>query len=203
MQVNSLIDEETIRARISELGRDVRNSCPSGEITVICVLTGSLLFTADLIRSLEHLSVHVEFVRAKSYVGISSGELHLDLSLLDQTKVTGCHVLILDEILDSGKTLHRVVRALSEWNPSRLETAVLLRKEGCQLSDYPLEPDYVGFEVENKFLVGYGLDYNGLWRHLPFIGEMIPGDSESVGTNFESERDGVASEMSRKNSSVS
>lgn len=172
-KIRPMLSEETLRDRVRELGVQIQRDWGEEPLTVVSVLTGSLVFTADLIRALGDSTVYVELVRARSYVGTTSDKLQLELSLLDPTRLRGRHVLVVDEMLDTGKTLYRLLDQLRDYEPARIESAVLLRKEGCLLPQYPVEPRYIGFEIENKFVVGYGLDYDGHYRHLSYVGELL------------------------------
>jgi hypoxanthine phosphoribosyltransferase len=135
-------------------------------VTIIGVLTGSLMFLADLVRHLD-LHLRIGVLQASSYRGATTrpGELHVQPELLPD--VRGRHILLLDDILDTGKTLGYLTAHLRGLGVESLRVAVLLRKEGRQ--EVPLEPDYCGFTIPDRFVVGYGLDYNDEYRHLPYI----------------------------------
>lgn len=135
-------------------------------ITVIGVLTGCLIFLSDLVRQLN-LPVRICFLRASSYRGKTtvSGDLEVDSSMLSD--IQGRNVLLVDDILDSGKTLEKITSHIREKGCASIRTAVLLRKLGKQ--EYVIEPDYCGFEIPDLFVVGYGLDYNDEFRNLPHI----------------------------------
>jgi hypoxanthine phosphoribosyltransferase len=178
--VEILIDEDEIRGRIAELGlaieRDYEGRGQS--FTIVAVLTGSLVFLADLIRRV-HLPHRVALVQASSYRGTTTtaGTLVLNESLAPD--VAGRDVLLLDDILDTGRTLSALVAHLRDDRGARsVRTAVLLRKIGRQ--EVPFEPDYVGFEIPDRFVVGYGLDYNDDYRHLPFVGALPEGTGETA-----------------------
>jgi hypoxanthine phosphoribosyltransferase len=135
-------------------------------LTIVGVLTGSLMFLADLVRHLD-LQLRIGLIQASSYRGATTtpGELTVGPELLPE--VRGRHVLLLDDILDTGHTLKRLVAHLAGLEVASLRTAVLLRKQGRQ--QVPFEPDYTGFEIPDAFVVGYGLDYNDEYRHLPHV----------------------------------
>jgi hypoxanthine phosphoribosyltransferase len=135
-------------------------------------LTGSLIFLSDLVRQLD-LPVRIGLLQASSYRGPtrSPGELHVGPELLPD--VRGRHVLLLDDILDTGRTLSHLVTHLNKLSTSSVRVAVLLRKIGRQ--QVPLEPDYCGFDIPNVFVVGYGLDFNDEYRHLPHIAVLPDG----------------------------
>jgi hypoxanthine phosphoribosyltransferase len=167
-----LIPAERIRERVGELARQIAADYQGRPVTIVGILTGSLIFLADLVRQLD-LHLRIGLVQASSYRGIATapGELHIVPDLTPD--VRGRHVLLLDDILDTGQTLSRLVRHLHGLGAASLRTAVLLRKHGRQ--QVPLEPDYCGFEIPDAFVVGYGLDFNDEYRHLPYIA-VLPAD---------------------------
>jgi hypoxanthine phosphoribosyltransferase len=140
---------------------------------VVGILTGCLIFTADLIRRID-LPLRVAFITASSYRGETtvSGRLEIRDELLPD--IVGRHILLLDDILDTGKTLTRVVAHLIDRGAESVKVAVLLRKIGRQ--EVPFEPDFVGFTIPDKFVIGYGLDFNDEYRHLPYVGVLGPGE---------------------------
>jgi len=161
-----LISAERIQERVAELAREIAHHFQGRPITIIGVLTGSLIFLADLVRHLD-LPLRIGLIQASSYRGgrTSPGELHVQPELFPD--VRGRDILLLDDILDTGRTLDYLVRHLRSLNPTSLHVAVLLRKQGRQ--QVPLEPDFCGFDIPNAFVVGYGLDYNDEFRNLPYI----------------------------------
>jgi hypoxanthine phosphoribosyltransferase len=167
-----LLTNKDVRTRVSALGQQIRADYQGGELTVVSVLTGSFIFTADLIRELDGVTVQVELVKAHSYHGTASGPLELDLALVDYRQIAGCDVLLVDDVLDTGQTLHTLVRRLAKHRPRSLKTAAFLRKRGRQRPDFPVQLDYVGFDIDDHFVVGYGLDYYGLYRNLSWVGVL-------------------------------
>lgn len=165
-----LIPPDRIEARVHELAAEIARAYEGKPVTVVGILTGCLMFTADLIRRID-LPLRVAFITASSYRGEAtvSGRLEIRDELLPD--ISGRHILLLDDILDTGKTLTRVVAHLIDRGAASVKVGVLLRKIGRQ--EVPFEPDYVGFTIPDKFVVGYGLDFNDEHRHLPFIG-VIP-----------------------------
>jgi hypoxanthine phosphoribosyltransferase len=161
-----LIPADRIRERVAELARDIARDSQGRPLTILGVLTGCLVFLADLVRQLE-IPLRIHLIQASSYRGASTtpGQLLIDAASLPD--LTGRHVLLLDDILDTGQTIHRLVEHLRGLRPASLRVAVLLRKAGRQL--IPFEPDYCGFEIPDAFVVGYGLDYNDEHRQHPFI----------------------------------
>ena len=166
-----LISAERIQQRVAELARqvaaDFRDHRP---VTIVGVLTGSLMFLADLVRRLD-LPLRIGLIQASSYRGEATtpGELRVQPEL--QPDVRGRHVLLLDDILDSGHTLAAIVDAVrQDVRPLSVKSCVLLRK--VKERARPIEADYVGFDIEDEFVVGYGLDYQERYRNLPFIGVL-------------------------------
>ena len=171
--ISPFIDKETLRRGVYDTGTRISKDFAGRDLTLVSVLTGSVFFTVDLMRSLGGVVVsQLETVYARSYTGIHSGHITVDLSNLKKEAVSGKNVLLIDDILDSGKTLYTLAQAIKDMKPASFRTAVLLKKKGCQLPQFVIEPDYVTFEIGNKFVVGYGLDYNGLFRDLSYIGKL-------------------------------
>jgi hypoxanthine phosphoribosyltransferase len=180
-----LIPAERIQQRVAELARQIADDYHGRPVTIVGVLTGSLIFLADLIRHLD-LSLRVGLIQASSYRGAvtSPGELHVQPELTPD--VNGRHVLLLDDILDTGQTLGHLVRHLHGLGAASVRVAVLLRKQGRQ--QVPLEPDYCGFDIPDAFVVGYGLDFNDEYRHLPYIAVLPDGaGQEAEGRRQEAE----------------
>lgn len=164
-----LITEERIRRRVQELGARIEADYQGSPLMIVAVLTGSLVFLADLIRQV-HLPHRVGLLQASSYRGTATRPDTLVINETFAPDVAGRDVLLLDDILDTGRTLAALVAHLDERGASSVRTAVLLRKIGRQ--EVPIEPDYCGFEIPNRFVVGYGLDYDDDFRHLPYVGAL-------------------------------
>jgi hypoxanthine phosphoribosyltransferase len=165
-----LIADTDIQRRIRELAADIRRDVPAdAELHLICVLKGAFLFLADLMRALEG-AVTVDFMALSSYGKgtSSSGEVRL-LKDLD-VALEGRHVLIVEDIVDTGLTLHYLQEILRARGPNSLRTVCLLSKPARRLVDVRVE--YIGFTIEDHFVIGYGLDYAELYRNLPYIGVM-------------------------------
>jgi hypoxanthine phosphoribosyltransferase len=161
-----LLPADRIQHRVAELARQIALDYRDKKLTIVGVLNGCLMFVADLVRHLD-LSLQIGFVRASSYRGdaTSPAELHVGPELLPE--LTGRDVLLLDDILDTGQTLTRLDALLRDRDLASLRVAVLLRKIGRQR--VPFDPDYCGFDIPDAFVVGYGLDYQDEFRHLPHI----------------------------------
>jgi hypoxanthine phosphoribosyltransferase len=166
-----LISAEKIQRRVVELAQDIAGDFRGRPVTIVGVLTGSLMFLADLVRHLD-LHLRIGLVQASSYRGAvtTPNKLHVSPELLPDLR--GRHVLLLDDILDTGRTLSYLLGQVRELGAASTKVAVLLRKQGRQ--QVPLEPDYCGFTIPDKFVVGYGLDFNDEFRHLPHIAVYQP-----------------------------
>ncbi len=162
-----LIDEEVIQKRLDILAEKLMNDFEGEPIVVVALLKGAILFMADLLRRVP-LTMEIECINVSSYHGgmESSGKVQfLDNTLPD---VLGRKVLILDDILDTGGTLHAVTEKLTGLGATEVKTCVLLTKDIPRES--VKEADYSGFVIGNEFVVGYGLDYQGKYRNLPYVG---------------------------------
>ena len=162
-----LISEEQIRERVVELGAQLSREYEGRPLTVLGVLTGSVVLLADLIRA-TNVPLRVALISASSYGGTrtSPGELSVNSSLVPD--LSGRHVVILDDIFDTGKTMVGLLDAVQQFGPASVKSAVLLWK--TERTCVNLEPDFFGFQIPDEFVVGYGLDYNDEFRHLPFVG---------------------------------
>lgn len=167
-----LLTESQIAARLHELGQELSSAYRGRPLTVVGVLTGSLLFVADLMRKLE-VPHQVGFLQASSYrTGTQAGTLQINRDYFPE--ITGRDVLLIDDIFDTGCTLTTLLDLLRAARPASLQSAVLLWKQGTQ--QVALQPDYYGFQIPNEFVVGYGLDHNQNYRHLPHIAVLEPAD---------------------------
>ena len=167
-QFELFISSEEIQTRISDLGRQITKDFSDEHLIIIGVLNGSFIVFADLCRAIEKECL-CEFLKISSYQGTqSSGEVTSILGL--NTSIQGKSVLIVEDIVDTGLSMRYLLDELNKHNPKRLAVATLLFKKEAFRFNYPL--DYVGFEIPNKFVVGYGLDYDGLGRNLPDIYQL-------------------------------
>jgi hypoxanthine phosphoribosyltransferase len=164
-----LISEEQIKQRVDEVAAEILRVYGHQPVTIVGVLTGCLVFLADLIRRLD-MPLRIALVQASSYRGTAttSGELHVQDDLLPDLR--GRHILLIDDILDTGKTLRHLVDHLESLGTASVRVAVLLRKLGRQV--VALEPDFTGFSIPDEFVIGYGLDYDDEYRNLPYIGVL-------------------------------
>ena len=165
----TLFDEATILTRLDELATQITRDYSDRELTVIAVLNGSLIFMADLLRRIP-LPLKLDCLSVASYHGgtKTTGEVVFKQIILPD--VRGRHILILDDILDSGLTLNAIRRRLEEAEPLSVKVCVLLEKKIERAA--PIDADYVGFEIGNEFVIGYGLDYMERYRNLPCIGVL-------------------------------
>jgi hypoxanthine phosphoribosyltransferase len=165
-----LITEAEIARRIRQLSRKLEQDFRGRELVVVAVLNGTVMFLADLIRHLN-LPLRLDFIGVSSYgLGTESGELVFTKEL--RLDVRGRDVLLVDDILDTGKTLTRVLAKLRELQPRQIKTCVFLEKAARR--EFPVEADYVGFSIPDLFVVGYGLDFAERYRNLPFVGVLRP-----------------------------
>ena len=165
-EIKVLIDEETLQARIKEMAEQLMEEYKGKELTFICILKGSIFFTADLAKKIDG-DVRVDFVRVSSYEGeTSTGEIRMKLDLKDS--IQGKDVIIIEDIIDTGRTLKYLKEYLKIKQPNSLKVCTLLDKKERRVCD--MEADYVGFTIPDKFVIGYGMDYNEKYRNLPYIG---------------------------------
>lgn len=168
-----LIDRERIDARVRELAREIgaRYDGDDGGLTLVPILSGSIIFLADLIRQLP-LRMKIALVQVSTYPGSATTPQAPRTVLELSGDVAGRHVLVVDDILDSGGTLRRVHAMLRERGVRTIRTAVLLRKPAKAPPD--VHVDFVGFDIEDLFVVGYGLDFNDHYRNYPHVGVLHP-----------------------------
>ena len=164
-----LIDQDELQARITALAHEIRHDLPAEQIHLICVLKGAFLFLGDLIRAL-HGHVTIDFMACSSYGAgtSSSGEVRLSKDL--DSRIEGRDVILVEDIVDTGLTLHYLQEVLLTRGPRSLRTACLLSKPSRRKIE--VKVDYIGFTIEDKFVVGYGLDYAEQYRNLPYIGVL-------------------------------
>jgi hypoxanthine phosphoribosyltransferase len=164
-----LFDEETILRRLDQIAAQISSDYQSRELTVIAILNGSLIFMADLLRRIP-LPLKLDCLSAASYHGGTKTTGEVVFKQIALPDVAGRHILILDDILDSGVTLAAIGVKLRAANPLSVKICVLLRKKKIRLRQ--VEADYVGFDIEDEFVVGYGLDYLERYRNLPCVGVL-------------------------------
>jgi len=175
-----LITEEQIATRIQQMSREIMRDFTGREMVVVSLLNGTVLFLADLIRNLS-LPLRLDFIGISSYgAGTESGELVVTKAL--RLDVQMRDVLLVDDILDTGKTMVRVLELLRALKPRRIKICVLLNKAARRVDR--IEADYVGFEIPDVFVVCYGLDFAERFRNLPFLGVLKPAIYENPNPAF-------------------
>ena len=164
-----LLTEEMLKNKVAELGAQITRDYADKEIFAIGILRGAVVFMADLIRAIER-PVQIDFMAVSSYgmQADSSGIVRI-LKDLDSS-ITGKHVLIIEDIIDSGQTLSYLIKNLAERKPASIQLCTLMNKPERRKVDLPVK--YVGFEIPNEFVVGYGLDYAEKYRNLPYLGVL-------------------------------
>jgi hypoxanthine phosphoribosyltransferase len=180
----TLLDAGQIARRLDELAGDIARDIeaatglsdpehPHNTLTIIPIMTGSIIFVADLVRRLP-LRMRIYPMSASSYPGTATSSQGVTLSTGDRvpSELAGQHVLLVDDILDSGSTLRKVTDEIKRRGPDTLHTCVLLRKQRDQALSFPI--DYVAFDIPDEFVVGYGLDYDDQYRNLPEIVTLRP-----------------------------
>lgn len=162
-------DEATIARRVRELGDEITAAYPDGELLVLGLLKGSFVFLADLVREIRR-PLHVDFLVASSYGDgtVSSGNVRLVYD--PETELAGKHILLVEDIVDSGRTLQRLMTLLAERQPRSLAICALLHKHIATELHHPVR--FTGFDAPNEFLVGYGLDHAENFRHVPYVASL-------------------------------
>ncbi len=171
-----LYPESAIMSRLDELGAQITEDYQGKDLTVVAILNGSLIFMADLVRRIP-LPLQMDCLRVSSYENTTStGQVNFRQAELPD--VRGRNLLLLDDILDTGTTLKAIHDRFSkESGAASIKSCVLLRKKIEE--PQAIQAEYVGFDIPNEFVVGYGLDYNENYRHLPYVGVLAPGAIES------------------------
>lgn len=162
-----LINEEQIEKREKEIAKIITEKYKKEELVILCVLKGSVVFMVELAKKLQSNNIEFEFIELSSYAGTeSTGKIKLNKDIKNSIK--GKNVLVVEDIIDTGMTIKFLKEHLIEKDPSNVEICTLLDKPSRRVVD--IKADYVGFEIEDKFVVGYGLDYDEKFRNLPYIG---------------------------------
>ena len=171
--MKTLLDEQALNQGVEKMAQQINDAYGDRPLTIVGVLTGSVVLMADLIRKLK-MPLRVGVVQTSSYAGTERGKLSINTEMM--LDITGQDVLLIDDIFDTGNTLQEVTQLISDLGPSSLRSAVLLLKTGCQEVDW--RPDFIAFDIPDEFVVGYGLDYNDVYRNLPYLAVLEPADIE-------------------------
>ncbi len=164
---------EQIATRVEEMGREIDAFYPpEDELLVIGLLKGAFMFVGDLVRALGRPSVKIDFLTAALYGDGTDASREVQLLRDTESPVSGHHVLLIEDVVDTGKTLNRIGDEIAGRSPRSLEVCALLHKRIA--ADLRYEPRWVGFDAPQDWLVGYGLDLGGRYRHLPFVGAIDP-----------------------------
>lgn len=168
LDLKPYLQEEDIKKKVSDIGKKLTDQFKGKKVTVVCVLKGSFMFYSDLIRAID-TDIKCEFFGVSSYVGTtSSGEVKVTLDIT--SPIQGQHVILVEDIVDTGITMNYLKKTIESRNPASLTTVTLLEKP--EALKVPCKLDHVGFRITNEFVVGYGLDYQGFYRNLPYIAQV-------------------------------
>ena len=167
MKINTLIPEKLLQDRIKELARQIEKDYKNKEMTIVSILRGAVFFTVDLSKNIKN-KVEFEFIEASSYENgfESTGNIKINKDL--STSVEGKDILIVEDIIDSGKTLKYLKEYIESKKANSVKICTLLNKS--ERREVEIDVDYIGFDIPNKFVLGYGLDYKQYYRNLPYIG---------------------------------
>lgn len=167
-EIKVLIDEEKLNKRIKEVAEEISKDYKNEEIVLICILKGAAYFAIDLSKRITDSVVILDFMKASSYGNSRESTKNVELTIDLSTNIENKNVIIVEDIIDSGYTLNYLHDYLKNKNPKTLKICVLLDKKERRKKE--IKVDYTAFEVENKFIVGYGLDYEDKYRNLPYVG---------------------------------
>ena len=169
--VREMLSADRISERIRWIGSSITDDYRDKHITVVTILKGSFVFAADLVRQIKSHDLSTDFLGVSSYDGgtSSTGVVRITHDLAQP--IEGKHVLLVEDIVDTGLTIHHLMDLLQTRNPASIAVCSLLHKPARQ--KVPVKIDYLGFTIEDKFVVGYGLDYQEKYRNLPYIGELV------------------------------
>lgn len=176
-RIAELISSRKIAQTVESIGRQIASDYAGRPLTILGVLSGSLMFVADLMRRID-IPHQLGLLQASSYRGSATRPEELLLNVEFLPPIAGRHVLLVDDILDTGRTLEALIALLTRMDCASVDSAVLLWKRSRTVT--AVRPRYVGFEIPDKFVVGYGLDFAGDYRHLPYIGAVQDESPTSV-----------------------
>lgn len=167
MHIKTLISEEKLNQRIKEIGKQITKDYRNEEIVIICVLKGAIYFTIDLTKHIESNNLLLEFMQVSSYGNSKESSEEIKIKKDIDLDIIGKNIIIVEDIIDSGLTMKKLKEYLLSKKPKTLKICTLLDKK--ERRKVQIEADYVGFEIPNKFVLGYGLDYEEYYRNLPYI----------------------------------
>ena len=166
-EINILINKVKLEKRIEEMAKQIEKDYKDKEVVLIGILKGSIMFMADLAKRIKSNNIEIDFMDVSSYEGTeSTGKITINKDL--RNSIEGKDVLIVEDIIDTGRTLTSVIKYLKEKNPNSIKIATMLSKPSRRIIE--LDVDYIGFSIEDKFVIGYGLDFYEKYRNLPYIG---------------------------------
>ena len=157
------ISKKQIQARVEELGKEIMRDCAGKMPLFVCVLNGAFPFASDLFRAVEEMEAEITFIRLKSYEGTSTSGAVREVMGLHEN-IEGRTLIVVEDIVDTGNTIYNLLNDLKKKNPAEIKVATLLFKPDALVR--PVNPDYIGFNIPTKFIIGYGLDLNGKARNL-------------------------------------
>ena len=165
--IDVLLSEDVINVRIRELAAQIDADYAGESVTLLCTLKGAVFFACELAKRIT-IPVFMEFIQTASYEGTqSTGTVSMKLDIPEED-VAGKHIIIIEDVIDTGRTLSVVKEMMLKRNPASLKVCTLLDKHECRV--VPFEGDYIGFTIGNEFVVGYGLDFDQKYRNLPYVG---------------------------------
>ena len=168
MDIKVLITEQEIASRTRELAEQIQKDYNNEEIVIVCILKGATFFTVELAKRIESDTI-IDFMKVSSYEGTeSTGKINFTLDISED--ITGKNVLIVEDIVDTGRTLAYVKKYLESKNPKSVKICTMLNKKERRVVE--LNPEYVAFDIPDKFVIGYGLDYDEKYRNLPYVGYL-------------------------------
>ena len=166
-KIEVLISEEDLQKRIKEMALEIRKDYKDEDVVFVSVLKGAVFFTVDLMKNYTG-GCMIDVVRVSSYVGENStGKIELKIPLKKEN-IENKNVIIVEDIVDTGRTFNYLVKYINEMNPKSVKSCVMLDKPSRRVEEF--NPDYVGFKIDDLFVIGYGLDYDEKYRNLPYIG---------------------------------
>jgi len=169
MDIEKMISKEEIEERIINLSYELNEYYKNEEVVIICILKGALIFTADLVRHLK-MPLSIEFLKASSYRDKTYSDGIVEVKSDIKQSLNGKNILVIDDIIDTGYTLEKVINILKQDNPKSIKLCTLFNKQ--ERREVSISADFYGFDIPNEFIIGYGLDYDEKYRNLPYIGKV-------------------------------